>query len=110
MTIKEIKETWSKIEREDDMRGKKMFTVAHFSEPIGTSVIMVIKHPDPDVGRYVEAVIQVSTGKDILNGHCRPCDSLDDAHDVASEIIWDNWFDLDIPDEYKNKIAKEEYR
>ena len=94
MTIKKIKEIWSKEERYCGIPGKKMFTVYTFGAPIGKSVIMVVH--DPDMGRYVEAIIPIATGKDILNGHSRPCDNMDDAVDVACEMIQDNWDDLSI--------------
>ena len=97
MTIKEIKEIWS--HKKISFSGKKMFTTVKFSEPLGKCVVMVVKNPYMD--RYVEAIIQVSTGNDILNGHSRPCDNMEDAVDVACEMISDNWDDLNIPDEWK---------
>ena len=41
-----------------------------------------------DIGKYVTQVIRVSDGKELLkDGSCRPCDNLDDAIDVAGEIM-----------------------
>ena len=90
MTIKTIKEAWQA--KEFSIRGKKQFAVYNFGDPIGKCIILVINNPY--AGRYVDAIIQVKTGEDILNGHCRPCDNMDDAIDVAGEMIQDNWDDL----------------
>ena len=39
-------------------------------------------------GRTVWQVVRVSDGKELIHdGNCRPCDSLDDAIDVAGEMI-----------------------
>lgn len=92
MTINEIKSKWSKVEEYAGLKGKKMFTVRTFDEPIGKCVIMVINNQY--MGRTVAAAIQVKTGEDILNGHSRPCDNMNDAIDVACELISDNWDDL----------------
>ena len=101
MTIKEIKETWSRKQNYCGLSGKKMFTTVKFSEPIGKCVIMVVK--DPWMDRYVEAIIRVSTGEDILNGMSRPCDNMEDAVEVACEMVADPWSDLNIPDEWKKE-------
>ena len=84
MTIKEIKEQYSK-----KISGRVMFRTVKYSEPIGKCVLVVSRSYDPYIGRYVEALVQVSTGEDILNGHSRPCDSMDDAVDVVDEMLWD---------------------
>lgn len=40
-------------------------------------------------GKTVMQVVRVSDGKELLTeGSCRPCDNLDDAIDVASEMEW----------------------
>ncbi len=84
MTIKEIKELYS-----GKISGRVMFRTMKFSEPIGKCVLVVSRSYDPYIGRYVEALVQVSSGEDILNGHSRPCDNMDDAADVVGEMIWD---------------------
>lgn len=84
MTIKEIKELYS-----GKISGRVTFRTMKFSEPIGKCVLVVSRSYDPYIGRYVEALVQVSSGEDILNGHSRPCDNMDDAADVVGEMLWD---------------------
>lgn len=92
VTIKGIKEKY-RTAPEYMLPGKRQFTVWTFPEPIGKSVVMVI-NCGKFCGNYVEAIIPVKTGIDILNGNTRPCDNMEDAIDVAGEMISDNWDDL----------------
>lgn len=92
MKIQAIKEEWRGKHEYAGLTGKKMFTVWTFNNPVGKCVVMVIN--DRDIGKTVVAVIRVETGKDILNGHSRPCDNMDDAIDVAGEMISDNWDEI----------------
>ena len=72
MTIKSIKEKY----KDYRIRGN------------GKVVIVVNAHPHKDIGKYVTQVIRVSDGKELLkDGSCRPCDNLDDAIDVAGEMM-----------------------
>jgi hypothetical protein len=93
MKIKEIKSEWINKPCTWCNSAKRMFAVHSFND-IGKCVIVVVN--DPYLGKTVDAVIPVKTGKDILNGHSRPCDNMVDAIDVAGEMINDNWDDLNI--------------
>ena len=86
MTIKSIKEKY----KDYRIRGneKNMYTTYDYKDGNGKVVIVVNSHPHKDIGKYVTQVIRVSDGKELLkDGDCRPCDNLDDAIDVAGEMI-----------------------
>ena len=85
MTIKEIKETYKNYRCSGSERNG--FVVYNFNDH-GKVVIIVNINKSKYIGDYVTQVIRVSDGKELLkNGACRPCDNLDDAIDVAAEMI-----------------------
>ena len=88
MTIKEIKAQWSEKAKINGLSGKKQFTVWSFTG-YGKCVVVVVN--DPHMERFVVGVVPVSTGIDVLADHARPCDNMDDAIDVAGEILSDMW-------------------
>ena len=85
MTIKQIKEDYKNYQRSYGERNS--FVVYDWKDGNGKCVIVVNRSPNKMVGDYVTAVIRVRDGKDIANGGMRPCDNLDDAIDVAGEMI-----------------------
>ena len=86
MTIKGIKETWGNMVEIQGCRGKKQFAVYGFGG-FGKCVVVVVNECG-FFGRTVVAVVQVSSGEDLLKGeHSRPCDNMDDALDVAGEML-----------------------
>lgn len=86
MTIKEIKEKYKNYQV--GANEKNMFTTYNYKDGNGKVVIVVNSHPNKYIGKHVTQVIRISDGKELLNdGSCRPCDNLDDAIDVAGEMI-----------------------
>lgn len=86
MTIKEIKEKYKNYQV--DGNEKNMFATYDYKDGNGKVIIVVNSHPNKYVGKHVTQVIRVSDGKELLkDGSCRPCDNLDDAIDVAEEMI-----------------------
>ena len=86
MTIKEIKEQYRNYRVSGSERNS--FVVYDYKDGNGKVVIIV------NIGRSnwkdVTQVVRVSDGKELLeDGRCRPCDNLDDAVDVAGEMIAD---------------------
>lgn len=92
MTIKQIKQQLSGMEKIQGLSGKKSFEIRTFDE-FGKCVVCMIN--DPYLLKYVVACVQVSTGVDLFYGsHSRPCDNLTDSGDVAGEILSDNYADI----------------
>ncbi len=86
MTIKAIKEKYK--EYHISSNEKNMFTTYDYNDGNGKVVIIVNSHSNKYVGKYVTQVVRVSDGKELLkDGSCRPCDNLDDAIDVAGEMM-----------------------
>ena len=86
MTIREIKALWGSKDRIQGCTGKKQFATYDFQE-FGKCVVVVV-NDGAYLGRTVVALVQVATGNDLFHGeHSRPCDNMDDAIDVAGEII-----------------------
>ena len=56
---------------------------------VGKAVVVVhIEKVCGDIWRDVVQVVRVSDGKKLLeDGRCRPCDNLNDAIDVATEML-----------------------
>lgn len=86
MTIKEIKEKYK-----DYRKGfgviRNMFAVYDFGGDNG-KVVVVVNYCGELLGRDVVQVVRVSDGKELLTEErCRPCDNLDDAIDVAMEMV-----------------------
>lgn len=87
MTIKMIKEMYKRYRVSGAERNS--FVSYDFGGETGKVVIVV--NISKYMGDYVTQVVRVSDGKELLDdGRCRPCDNLDDAVDVAGEMIWDN--------------------
>lgn len=83
MTIKSIKEKYNGKYGNGE---KTMFTVYDYKDGNGKMVIVVTK--DPRFGRTVWQAVRVRDGKEMIEaGRCRPCDNLDDAIDVAGEMM-----------------------
>lgn len=91
MTIKEIKEKYKDYSKNYCFGGKVQFRVTDYGDEDGKCVIIVIHDT---YGRDVVQVVRVSDGKEMLTeGRCRPCDNMDDAEDVASEMLSDDgWY------------------
>ena len=87
MTIKAIKEQYKNTHKKWNGQ-KTLFTVYDWQDGNGKCVVVVVK--DNVMGEYVVQVVRVKDGKELLqNKSCRPCDNLDDAIDVAGEMIMD---------------------
>ena len=85
MKIKDIKAAYRDYSRSRNERNS--FVVWNY-DGIGKVVIVVNINPSKYIGDYVTQVIRVSDGMPLLSdGACRPCDNLDDAIDVACEMI-----------------------
>lgn len=88
MTIKSIKEKYKDYRR--SANEKNMFAVCDYGDGNGKVVIVVLSHPCKYVGKYVHQVVRVRDGKELLSeGSMRPCDDLEDAIDVAGEMLDD---------------------
>ena len=86
MKIKDIKEAY--LDYGISKAEKNSFVTYDYNDGNGKVVIVVRRHPDRDVGSYVTQAVRVSDGKKLIeDGRCRPCDSLDDAIDVAGEMF-----------------------
>lgn len=83
MTIKTIKEKYMGVYGGGE---KTMFATYDYDDGNGKVVIVVTKHPV--YGRTVWQAVRVSDGMELIpGGRCRPCDSLNDAIDVVSEMM-----------------------
>lgn len=83
MTIKAIKDAYTGKYGNGE---KTMFTTFDYKDGNGKVVIVVTKHST--YGKTVWQVVRVSDGAELIReGKCRPCDSLDDAIDVAEEMF-----------------------
>lgn len=84
MTIKSIKEKYKDYQISGNE--KNMFTTYDYND--GNGKVVVVVNNCKGFGKTVMQVVRVSDGKELLkNGRCRPCDNLDDAIDVAGEMI-----------------------
>lgn len=86
MTIKAIKEKYK--DYQVDKNEKNMFVTYDYKDYNGKVVIVVNSHSYKECGKHVTQVIRVSDGKELIEkDRCRPCDNLDDAIDVAYEMM-----------------------
>lgn len=86
MKIKDIKEMYKNYHVYPNEHNS--FIVYDYHDGNGKVVIVVNINYCKYVGDYVTQVIRVSDGKELLeDGACRPCDNLDDAIDVAGEMM-----------------------
>ncbi len=87
MTIKQIKEDYKNY-RVRGSNEKNSFVVYNYKDGNGKVVIVVNRHKSRYIGGYVTQVVRVDDGKELIeDGWCRPCDNLDDAIDVAGEMM-----------------------
>lgn len=85
MTIKAIKEKYKNYQIKGNEHNS--FVTYNYNDGIHNKVVIVVNNCK-GFGKTVMQVIRVSDGKELLkNGSCRPCDNLDDAIDVAGEMI-----------------------
>ena len=87
MTIKEIKK---KYDGKYGCFGERTaFTTYDYKDGNGKVVIVVtIMGKGKDAWKDVWQAVRVSDGAELIeDGRCRPCDDLDDAIDVAGEMI-----------------------
>lgn len=83
MTIKAIKEQYTGRYAKGE---KTSFTVHNYND--GNGKVVIITTRCDSYGRTVWQVVRVSDGAELIpNGDCRPCDNLDDAIDVAGEMM-----------------------
>ena len=83
MTIKAIKEQYNGKYGHGE---KTMFTTFDYRDGNGKVVIVVTKHNS--YRNTVWQAVRVSDGKELIkDGSCRPCDNMDDAIDVAGEMM-----------------------
>ena len=85
MTIKAIKEKYKNYGK-DNFGGKNMFAVYDYKD--GNGKIVIVVNNCGWLGKDVVMAVRVSDGKEMLSqDRCRPCDNLDDAIDVAGEMM-----------------------
>lgn len=88
MTIKSIKEKYQNYKL--GVKEKNMFVTNDYNDGNGKVVIIVNSHSHRDIGKHVKQIVRVSDGKELIESdRCRPCDNLDDAIDVAGEMLAD---------------------
>lgn len=83
MTIKAIREAYKDYDL--DFGGRNSFVVYNYNDGNGKVVIIVNIHKVH--GNTVKQIVRVSDGRELLSGRARPCDTLDDAVDVADEML-----------------------
>lgn len=83
MTIKAIKEKYTGVYGNGE---RTMFATYDYGDGNGKVVIVATK--SRTYGRTVWQAVRVRDGKELIElGRCRPCDNMDDAIDVAGEMI-----------------------
>lgn len=94
MTIKAIKEAYANYKADC---GKTMYKVYDFGGEYGKCVI-ICKNAGHDL-KTVDQVVRVADGKELLADHrWRWCDNLEDAIEVAGEMLADNDEYIEEPD------------
>lgn len=84
MTIKGIKENYKDYRCKKNERNS--FVATDYND--GNGKVVIIVNICGGFGKTVTQVVRVSDGAELLSGdRCRACDSLDDAVDVASEMM-----------------------
>ena len=84
MTIKEIKEQYKNYR----VTGSERNSVVVYDYKDGNGKVVIIVNISRSNWKDVTQVVRVNDGKELLEeGRCRPCDNLDDAVDVAGEMI-----------------------
>lgn len=103
MTIKAIKEAYADYRKE---YGKTMYKVYDFGGEYGKCVIICKSGTGRDM-KTVDQVVRVSDGKELLCDHrWRWTDNLEDAVDVAGEMLDDNDEYIEAEKEEEKKKAK----
>ena len=86
MKIKDIKEKYKNYCVSSGERNA--FIVYDWKDGNGKVLIVVNINKSKYIGDYVTQAIRISDGMELIKGNaCRPCDNLNDAIDVASEMI-----------------------
>lgn len=84
MTIKAIKEKY----KDYQIRGAEWNSFAVYNYGGTTGKVVIVVNNCKEYGRTVMQAVRVSDGKELIaKGACRPCDNLDDAVDVAGEML-----------------------
>lgn len=88
MTIKQIKSMYyGKYGDSDD---RTMFATCDYHDGNGKIVIVVTQWKRNRNWKTVWQAVRVRDGKELIeDGRCRPCDNLEDAIDVAGEMMMD---------------------
>ena len=91
MTITAIKEKYKDYEISGGE--KNSFTVYDWQD--GNGKVVIVVNVCKGYGKSVTQVVRVGDGIELLPRHsCRPCDNMDDAIDVAGEMIQDNGLEV----------------
>ena len=84
MTIKQIKEAY----RDYQIRGNERNSFVTYDYNDGNGKVVIVVNNCKGYGKTVMQVVRVRDGKELMaKGSCRPCDNLDDAVDVAGEMM-----------------------
>ena len=86
MTIKELKEKYKSYKC--DKNEKNSFVIYDYGDGNGKILIIVNRSNNKYIGRYVIQAVRINDGKELIkDGFTRPCDNLNDAIDVAGEML-----------------------
>lgn len=86
MTIKAIKEQYQNYK----INGNETNSFVIYDWKDGNGKMVIVVNNCKGYGKTVMQVIRVKDGKEMIkNGSCRPCDNLDDAIDLAGEMMED---------------------
>ena len=84
MTIKAIKEQYKKYQ----VSGGEYNSFVVYDYKDGNGKIVIVVNMCKGYGKSVTQAVRVSDGKELIGkDRCRPCDNLDDAIDVAGEMM-----------------------
>lgn len=84
MTVKQIKEEYKNYM----VRGTERNAFVTYDYKDGNGKVVIVVNICKGYGETVMQVVRVRDGKRMIpNGGCRPCDNLDDAIDVAGEMM-----------------------
>ena len=84
MTIKAIRDNY----KDYKLRRNEHNSFVTYDYNDGNGKVVIIVNICKGYGNTVMQVVRVRDGKELLkDGACRPCDSLDDAVDVAGEML-----------------------
>lgn len=84
MTIKAIKEKYKNYH----IKGNEKNIFITYDYKDGNGKVVIVVNDCRGYEKTVMQVVRVSDGKELLKGgSCRPCDNMDDAIDVAGEMM-----------------------